>query len=730
MEVTRAVTRFVTVVCVALIALFACAGTAFAATVHGADYYGTGSALESGEIDVLNVDGSAGETVFLAVKHGDQTLAKNLPYTIGENANAGDKTTWTGVATLDIANLNLDELDGSYGIEAYASRAAGKPLYQGALYGVYADLSENDSKLIGTRVVDATEMAGRDFNPPETLYAGGKTYRFVGIQNENSGSIHYAYEEYDEATTVDGVIRYTNADGDVVATTKIPGLAYGEERAVEIPAVVKADDGGLYRTVFFKNSVTAANPGQTSFNVYCAQMSEADQALTGFYVATIHLVDEAGNVIASDSVDVTGEFLYTAPSVIYKTETDPATGEAVVVTYNIAQSPTIRLSAANDGVLNRARTIQVHYSTQEGDAAETTVTFNLIDGSKDLSDKEGRDLGKRQVVVTNDSPTATPPTEVEVDGVKYLLAGDAADYAYTRGSGAIPIVNVYYTPEGYTTDEVRDVTVNYVNFSTDEVIESHTYVTDPYENSRIIIDTPETFSANGVNYVRLAGQEDAIQHSYYSGIESYTIYYRDENDTLSSGTVINRIRVVYKDGSSSSSGTEEGTGETSGSGGSEAAGNEEGASSATSNESATGGGGATGGGRAAGAADDADAADADDADDAAGAAGAAGAADAADANEVQNLQLNDTRTYNVMDGEDGASTLTNESGVDSNTERIEDSETPLASGFDAGATSSAATSFMQIGQMLVPVGIAAVVAIIGIAALVVIRRRNRDENEW
>ena len=709
MEVTRAVTRFAAIVCIALIAMFACVGTAFAATVHGADCNGAGAALESGEIDVLNVDGSAGETVFLAVKQGSQTLAKNLPYTIGENAESGDKVTWTGVATIDIANLNLDALDGSYEIEAYATRAGGKLLYQGGLYGVYADLPDGASKLIGTRVVDATEMAGREFNPPETLYTGGRTYRLAGSQDADSGALHYIYEEYDEATTVDGVIRYTDANGDVVASTKIPGLAYGEERAVEIPSIVKADDGGLYRTVFFKKSVTASNPGQTSFSVYCAQMSEADQALSGFYVATIQMVDEQGGVIASDSVNVTGEFVYTAPSVIYKTVTDSATAESRVVTYNISQSATIRLSAANDGVLNRARTIQVSYSTQEADAAETTVTFNLIDGSKDpVDEKEARDLGQQQVVVTSDSPTAMPQAEIEVGGTTYYLAGDPEDYAYTRGSGEVPSINVYYTPEGYSTDETRDVTVNYVNFSTDEVIESHTYTSDAGDNSRIIIDTPETFSAGDVDYVRLAGQEDAIQHSYYSGIASYTVYYRDKNDTLSSGTVINRIRVVYEGGSTSGGGSSTSTTtETSGGTAAESAAS---ASSTAAAENASGADDATAG---------AGGADAGTTD--------AGAAAAAGADAAQNLQLNDARTYNVMDGEDGNATLTNESGVDSNTERIADSETPLASGFDAGATSSAASSFLQIGQMLVPLGIGAVVAAIGIAALVVIRRRNRDE---
>lgn len=649
--------RALATMCVAAVASCTLAGSAFAATVQGADYHGTGSALESGEVEVLNVDGSAGEVIFLTVRAGDTVLARNLPYTIGENAGAGDGAAWAGVATLDIDGLNLNALDGTYTIEAYANRAGGEPLYSGALYGVYADLPDGTSKLIGTRTADAAELAARTFDPAETLYVGGHTYRLVG----QTDALRFAYEEYDEATTVDGVVKFTNATGDVVATTKIPGLAYGEERAVEIPSVVTADNGDMYRTVFFKDHVMAANPGQTSFSVYCTQMSEADKTLAGYYLATIKMVDEEGNVIATDSVNVTGEFVYTAPTSIYKTET--VNGEQAVVTYDVDGSNVIRLSAANDGVVNRERTITVNYVAQPLDATEVNVTFNLLDGSKRVNDKD-RNLGTQQVVANDATPTVVPEAEIDVNGTKYYLAGNPSDYAYVLHSGAVPSIDAYYVPEGYEAPGAYNVTVNYVNFLTGATVESHSYTSDPNENARIIIETPANFSADGVDYVRLGGQEAAIQHGYYSGIAEYTVYYRDVNDTLTSGTVINTIRVVYVDGTT------------------------------------------TGGDAVDGA--------------------AAGAGDAADADGATALQLNAGRTYNVLDGDSNA-TLTNESGVDSNTERIEDSETPLASGFGQGGTSSAASSFMTQASWAVPVIIGIVVALIVLFAVMARRRRKSND---
>ena len=669
MKKTTAMKRVFAVMCAAVLSSFVLAGSAFAATVHGADCHNAGSELESGMVDVLNVDGSAGEKIFLTVKHNGDVIAKNLPYTIGENASANDASTWNGQATLDISNLDLGALDGSYTIEAYSSRAGGDALYAGALYGVYADLPNGTSKLIGTRTVNDAEAASRAYQPPETLFVNGTSYRLAG-EAQGTGALHFAYEQYDEATSVDGVVKYTDATGLVIASTKIPGLAYGEEREVGIPQVVTAEDGALYRPVFFSNSVTAVNPGATSFNIYCAQMSAADQTLSGFYLATIQMVDQDGNVIATDSVDVTGDFLYTCPTEIYKNEVVGSTGETAVVTYKIDGEPVLRLSAANDNVENHAKTITVSYTAQPLDAAEVAVTFNLLDGSKRINDKD-RFLGSKQVIANEATPTAVPDDTIEANGTTYHVAGTAADYAYTLRSGATPVIDVYYLPEGYEAPGAYDVTVNYVNFLTGDVVESHSYASDTGENARILIDTPAELSANGVDYVRLAGQEEAIQHSYYSGIASYTVYYRDVNDTLSSGVVINTIRVVYVDGT--------------------AAGGDAGVAAGAT---ATGAGG-----------------------------GVATLADGATA-----LALNAGRTYNVFAGAEGNGTLTNEAGVNSNTERIEDSETPLASGIDTGATSSAASSFTStLSAWALPAGIAAVLLIAAVIALITIRRRKNDD---
>ena len=653
---------------VALAVVFALAGQAFAAPdVRGTDSHASGSALSSGGIDVALVGGQTGDMVFVSVSRADTVIAKHIPYTLGQGEVRGEGDNWTGIVSLDIETLDLAHLDGTYKVSIYASRTDDQPIYTGAIYGVYADLPNGEeSKLIGTRTVGGGDSPDRAFVPNDTLYAGGRTYRLASDEPAAEGGIlHFAYEEYDESGTVDGVVKYVDQAGNVVATTKIAGLEQGEQRAVKIPAAVTAENGDVYRTVFFRSEVMASTPGSASFTIPVAKMSDADKAAANYYIAAIQLVDENDRVIATDSVNVTGTYRYTAPSTIYKTEpTAEAAGERAVVSYSLqpGQAQTLVFDAAADNVTSGERVVKVRYDSSPFDAPEIPVTFNLVDGTKRVNE-DGRVLGTLSTTVSASQPTAAPEATIEHDGVTYHLAGDPSDYAYTRGSGKVPVVNAYYTPEGYEPPGAYDVTISYVNFLTGETITTETFTSDPSSNSALEVNTPEEFPFNGVDYVKLAGQEAPIEHSYYSGITNYTVYYRDKNDVLTSGTVINTIRVVYADG-------------------------------------ATAGGDAT---VAPGATAD-DAAAADDA-----------------------LALDGQRTYNVLDGEGNNSSLTNESGVDSNTERIEDEETPLASGLDAASQGSSEEGVGAPFGTPLPIGVI-IASALAVVLAVVVFRRFKDED--
>lgn len=440
MKTMKAAKRTLAMLCAIVAATLALTGTAFAATVHGADYVAGGSEFvkqdatadkDVNKIDVLNVGGKQGDTIFLTVLRDGRVAAKNLAFTI-EPSQSGSQEDWGGswgsIATIDISNFDLaNDLNGKYTVKAFADRAGSQELYSGKIYGVYADLPNNKSMLIGMRTVNDAEATGRTFTAPTNIYSNGKSYRLKGDAT-GKDQLHFAYEEYDPAKTVDGVISFRDADGNVVATKtyKVTSgepleLSYNATSAsARIPSVVADKNGNRYRTVFLGGKIVMEYPGKTSYSMYCVKMSAQDESLAGYYKQDIEMVDEAGNVIARDSVYVTGNFVYTLPERIYKkTRVESMQADAVVIYQLKDQKNTIEFKADSMNATKPA--VQAKYASLEP-TADTEVTFNLIDGSKRVLDrKSGLIEPPKKVMATPDTPTVVPDATVTVDGKAYKI---------------------------------------------------------------------------------------------------------------------------------------------------------------------------------------------------------------------------------------------------------------------------------------------------------------------
>lgn len=637
-----------------------CAQIAFAdVSVQGTDYYGNGEVTE--KIDVLSVEGLSQNKVYVQVQMNGHTIADRLE-AMTDNSQGGstaDGTQRGGVVSLDIDGLNLDG-SVTYTVKAFADRDETDLLYEGTIYGVYAVLDNGTEKLIGAHTGASDAIA---YKPAEKMYVNGTSYELESSTPAIKGTkIAYSYKSYVEAETATGTITYVDVKGNIIDTTTVPGVSSSESKTVDIPAVVTKDvDGTTYyfRTVFFRNSLTLTNPGQLNYTITCKLMGDSAQSQSGYYTARIKGTDQDGNSVFSDSVTVSGKYAYTLPDTIYK-----LVDGKTMTTYKLNGSSVLNFDAATDGVTTGSKDIDVTYTRQDN-TTETTVRFNLVNGIKTAgeSDRYITVNGKTYIeeTVNASNPTASAPATITDDaGNKYTLTTSSLANSYTFASNAYPVMNVYYLPEGYTPSiNTRTITVNYVNFLTNKVIKSQSFTSGEQDNTDYTFTSEEKFSQDGVNYVRLDGQDAPIVHSYYSLIDTYTVYYRDVNDTLSSGTVINTMRVVYTDGS-------QGT-------------------------AATGG---TGTGTTA-------------------------------ADGTQAGRLNADGTYNVLDGEGNNQTLTNEAGVDSNTERIDDNETPLASGADGGDATAAAESSTPWG--LIAGGVLAALAAAGIIVFFV-KRRNNDNN--
>ena len=632
-------------------------------TARGVDYASSNALAVGGAketpVQVVELAGTRGETVFMTVQDGDAVIAKNLSYTLGQDDGQDQGDAWQGVMAVDIDGFDAGKLQsGAYSVAVFADRSNETQLYTGAIYGVYADV-DADGKgdaLIGTRTIGDSE-SGRSYTPPEKLLIGGESFAISSTDAGAGPALVYPYHAADAPT--EGVVRYVyydDAGESHVLKTEAYELDEGASQDVPIEDILTDSAGGRYRSMVSQESVVLRNPEMLSFTVYCAQLPR-DEALD--YVATIRMESE-GELIARDQVDVRGAYTYTAPAAIYRTEM--VDGVSAVVTYVLEDAPVVDLTNRPDGDV-----FVVRYTRQDPEPADVEVTFNWIDGTKEPG-TAGRVLGTQNAMVSAADQNAQPDATIHAQGKTYVIAGKPADYAYEYRSGAMPVVDVYYTPEGYTPDGPYEVTVRCVNYANNKVVQTLKFTSSPSDAGAIELDVDNRFQAEGTTYIKLAGQADLL-HSYYSGNRVYTVYYRDADDSLNAS--VGRVRVVYDQARAGQ------------------------ASAAASNSGASG-------------------------------SSSAGSADAS------NAQMNQDSAYAAINGESGDGTLVNERGQDAKAERIAEDETPLAAGTTepqdaAGQEPAEADSAPGVGA--VAAVIAALVAAVGFILFAARKRSGAEDAE-
>ena len=654
------------------LAAFAAAGVlscAMASAAFAAEPYpvstqltlGATSTIVDGEsvkvdVNVLDFQGNAGETVFLTAVVDGKTIAEYMPYVLGsdQEGSAGGQSADAFAIELDRDSLDTPP---TIVVKVFSNRAdeTGKPY---SVHWVYANLGDGKTELIGSCTEGAT------FTAPEKIQVGSTAYKLKGQSAENV--YLFDYEAYDPASTVDGVIRYANVnpsegEGAMLSYyTPIPGLKEGESRSVAIPKTV-TENGAIYSTLSFVTEVTAQYPGNTSFTIPVVKMGEAEGTVP--HAVTIEMTAD-GKVIATDGIMVKSNVLYTAPSTIYKTQS-VGENEAQVFAYKLAPAQESPITLKPNGS-SASETVTIQYEQQALDAAETEVTFNQIDG-QERTTSAARKLGSATKTVTGSNPTVTAEGLETPEG--YTLVGTASDYSYDLNSNKIPVVDVYYVPSDYQVPGSYNVTVNYVNFFDRSVIDSETFESKVGDVVNMKFTAPAQFSSGGVDWVRLDGQEEPIQHNYYSQNKTYTVYYRDANQTLESAPVITQVRTIYQDQQVTATTTTTT------------------AAAATTAADVAAGTTATG----------------------------------ADATATA-ATLRDDTEYTVPGGEGVNPTATAQDGRTSVEERIEDDAVALTDGRDGAASDQAAQS---LPDWVIPViGVLAAVVVACVVAFFVSRRRN------
>lgn len=537
--------------------------------VSGTDHYG--AVEENGQIDSLLVQANQGTQLFVSVFCGKQPVIKDFKQPV--NAANGEPE----LIRLSAAGVDLGKLD-AYTIEVKEGSPNGNVVYTGSFQPVYGSM-DGAKTLIGVRTLatDGSEQT-RAFEAPATFYYDGGSYQLTSQQPDSEGV--YRYKRFDAAQSVTGRIVYVDQAGVQIRETPIDGITADKPTLVTLPTLIEklSDDNKTttyYRVVSATRTLQVSYPGQTEFVVRCVQMNfgESSVGTQSSYVAKIDYYDttnaqpgEEGELIMSDTLTVTKDFIYTVPQEFSQMRTmsnaDGSDAHQAMVTYGLCANQDSSAVAGNGKITINAeepygvtsesegeKHFRVNYQVENNPDVTSRVDYvvRYINAAPNSS-TSGSVLGTQEVTVTREEGVKAiqPEPSFTVDGVKLLPYGTKFEVKFS--TTANPVYDIYYVPEGYTAVDSYEVTVNYQDIATGKVLQTAKATIEPTAAGEVLIGpAPETIQFDGVNYVRLDGQDQAISHQYFTPARVYTIYYRDSRDTQYGNTVIRRTVTRYID---------------------------------------------------------------------------------------------------------------------------------------------------------------------------------------
>ena len=583
-------------------------------TIRGVDFMTVNAA--DGLWDLFRVENGVGKNIYLEVEKDGSLIAPRFSYQIveGQDADGEEAADYAGNADsgriAQIVSLRIGDMSAgkeaasrtvqqvfadpnnfpSYTVKVYDAKRGGSVLYEGTICPVYAKLVGIDGseewKVMGIRTVGDQDQYA------DTIGAGSVYYKNVTDANplafrcdttnaageptvaraENDNKYVVSYQQV-EAGAISGALKYVDADGNIVDTELVENIGTGKEVAIKksfFKTTENSETGTAetryYRVIQRLNGTTVTlTPEQATKQV---RVMEVENAKAGAYQVTIKYVDENGNLLWSDAVDVKGKgYQYTLPNSFSMSAVAAANNEVTTdrekgswgVSYYTLASWSIATNPSNDneaiqaqssestegdpvvsfdaGEYPAGRTVTAVYQSQ---ATTKEVNLTIIE----INGETGDTIDKVSYTVTPEqSATYTPARKGNM--VPWSGNMEPITYAWEdleKGSDVLRYV--YYVPEDYMPAAAYDITVQYMNIANSQILRSETITVDPASNDYVNILGEETVAVGSDTYVRLAGQETAIRHAPFSPARTYTIYYRDVNDELSANITIRRTQIV------------------------------------------------------------------------------------------------------------------------------------------------------------------------------------------
>lgn len=485
-------------------------------TIDGEVYYGT-------DYVQFDIHGGNANNLFYDVLYNGDPVYQHVHYTTPDNSG--------------VNSVGIDLEDGyrdvtQYSIRVYTGRAANdsNTIATATMAGIYARLNGNPQQdvLIGS-VVNGTAAGG--IEPPPTYYdqTTDTDYNLSGgMQYDETARKYYAeYKPY-VPTPLEGSITYVDNQGNILETDTIseikPENTGADAIVVELEDRLEIQNGTETLNYYpVLKTVTADYYGQIDFVVLCNAYASTEGE-TG--LVKIHYTSGDEDILVDEVNLTTTTYLYTVPKSFVQIESGKATQ------YKLKDDGN-QLNEYHQLVLVPGRAENDYYFEYEATAADEAVSWNLI-----LMD------GTTNTRLGAETKEVQPGETVEFDAAAHAPAGyvpSQETYTYTYG-GENLVQYVYYTPDGYVPTESYTVTLQFVNIADGAVLQSESVMVNPGADTEITC--PAEFTAGDNTYVRLGGQSDTYRHSYYSPKRTYTIYYRDVNDTLYANTIITNIETV------------------------------------------------------------------------------------------------------------------------------------------------------------------------------------------
>lgn len=594
--------------------------------VHGIDFMTT--TAEDGLWDLFRVENGAGKNIYIEISQNGAIIAPRFVYQIADDQDIDAEREATDYAGADssariaqIVALKIAQVDAaaqgaaadeaapslqdvfadpnafpSYTITVYDAKRQGNQLYQGTVCPVYARLVSSDGaeewKVLGIRTIDPETDAFA-----ETVGAGASYYKnltgetpivyqctdatdagepkaVVEEANEAHGKrLVVTYEQVD-AAAISGAVKYVDVDGNIIDTELVENLGQGKAVAIRksffkttIDPETNEEVTRYYRVIQRLNGSTVLlTPEQATKQVRVMEVKNTD---AGAYQVTIKYVDDNGNTLWTDAVDVKGQgYQYTLPNSFSMSAVAAGNAGAATdrsqghwgINYYTLDSWTIETNAGDDNEALAAQSVEtqqgnpvIAFSAGEYPAGRTVTAVYASQATTkkvnltvmEINGATGALIDKIQYEVTPDRPATYTPARKDGGLVPWSGNMEPITYAWEDlEKGTDVLQYVYYVPEDYTAGDTYDITVQYMNIANSQILRSETITIDPETNDFVNILGEERFSLGDDTYVRLAGQETAIRHAYFSPARTYTIYYRDVNDELSAQITIRRTQIV------------------------------------------------------------------------------------------------------------------------------------------------------------------------------------------